>query len=157
MDGNIAGKYYRLALYKAKQRDLSGAVFYARRAMLLDRENGNARRLLNICLHELGEPCGLEYAAMFPEEAEYEKETGEKIRMARDLAEAGKLRKAEAVLRSIKHQNVRILSIRGCMKAAGGKYMSAAGLYARVLKKDTGNRAAQEYLAEVAGRGNTLF
>ena len=162
MNESVDARYYRLALYKAKRRDLSGAVQYARRALRIDAGNKKARLLLGVCLYELGD---LENAVIFLEEstdilidARYEQElVGKKLDQARELAESGKWRKAEASLRDIEHQSVRILTIRGCMKAAAGKYLPAADIFARALEKDKENRAAAAYLAEAAGRGNKAF
>jgi tetratricopeptide (TPR) repeat protein len=156
MSNDLAVCYYRLALYHAKMNDLSGAVRHARRSLRLDAKNASARKLLGICLCELGELdsalCILEGCGELSDEVRIENErTRETIRQARELAARKKWRKADAVLRSNMRQSVRILNIRGCMKAVSGSRRSAAQLFALALKKDTGNRDTRAYLIQASG------
>ena len=108
-------------------------------------------------LNELREPGhaseALDGAAGLHEEALAEHErTDAIVSQARELVSRNKWRKAEALLRSVGHQSVRILVMRGCIKAASDDYKAAAALFARALEKDRGNNAAAAYLTEAASR-----
>ena len=108
-------------------------------------------------LNELREPGhaseALDGAAGLREEALAERgRTDAIVSQARDLVSRNKWRKAEALLRSVGHQSVRILVMRGCIKAASDDYKAAAALFARALEKDRGNNAAAAYLTEAASR-----
>jgi tetratricopeptide (TPR) repeat protein len=128
--------YYRLALFRAVQRDLSGAVVYARYACLLDPSRGDAARLLELCLYELGE--------QFPAE--------EGLERVRVLAEQKKWLAAAKAAGAIPHQSAAVLNIRGCLLAAAGRYNKAADCFARALLKDRGSRLAAAGFAETAPR-----
>ena len=133
-NNSLAARYCSLALHNAKQRDLSGAVVYARRSLILDPDNEKARRLLGLCLFESGE-----------------KILPGTLARVRELRARKKWRKAESLLRACKHQSVRVLLIRGCLMASAGKYKAAARLFAAALSKDKGNRAAMVYLRVCCG------
>jgi len=162
MSGGLDSLYFRLALKYAVKRDLTGAVACARRSMRINVENDKARRLLGLCLYELGE---LDAAAKVTEGlagisdiAVAERDsTGETLMRVRELVSRRKLRKAEASLRNIGHQSVRILNMRGCAKAAAGHYSAAARLFARALEKDIGNKDARNYILNVAGCKNRMI
>lgn len=49
--------YYRLALRRADERDLTGAINYASFSLKINPENEGAKKLLEICLRETGRPC----------------------------------------------------------------------------------------------------
>ena len=154
--------YFRLALDKARQRDLSGAIAHAQCALRINAENDQARKLLGLCLYELGE---LDDAAKalagcdgLAETSYAERERmAEALRQARELCQQRKWRKAAALLQDLPHQSVRILIMRGCIKANAGNYPAAAKLFARALEKDRGNRLAGEYLTEAARRMRLLY
>jgi len=156
MSVELAKRYYRLALFCARKDDLSGAVKYAQRSLRLNADDASARKLLGLCLYELGELDGalsaFEGSAEFSEEVRSElKRTGETLKRARELASGKKWRKADALLRGDVRQSVKILNIRGCVKAASGRRRAAAQLFALALEKDVGNHAVVEYLAQVSG------
>jgi tetratricopeptide (TPR) repeat protein len=119
-------RYYRLALSAAVRRDLSGAAIYARYACLLDPENEDAAKLLELCLYELGEVAD------------------DGFDQVRALASQKKWRKAEQAARAIPRQSVRVLNIRGCLLAAAKRYAQAADCFAAVLNKDRFNRLAAD-------------
>ena len=138
---------------------MSGAVVYARRSLILDPDNEKARRLLELCLYEKGELDSA--AAAFGDStgpdaghsSEQEKTIAQEhkalpgtLARVRELHARKKWRKAEALLRACKHQSVRVLLIRGCLKVSAGKHKAAARLFAVALSKDKGNRAAMAYL-----------
>jgi len=175
-NNSLAARYCSLALHNAKQRDLSSAVVYARRSLILDPDNEKARRLLGLCLFETGELDGV--AAAFrdstgPDDGRYTEQStlqvaGHSSEQEKTIAQEHKAlpgtlarvcelrarkkwRKAEALLRACKHQSVRVLLIRGCLMASAGKYKAAARLFAAALSKDKGNRAAMVYLRVCCG------
>lgn len=129
---NIGHSYYLLALYSAKKRDLSRAVELARYAICFG-EDEKASRLLELCLYELG--------------------TREDLSCVRDCK---KWRKAEKAARSLEHQSVRVLIIRGCLYASVKRYGKAAKLFAMALEKDSGNALARDYLTETVKRQKGL-
>ena len=146
--------YYRLALCNAAQHNLSKAVVLARRALQLDADNEKARRLLGLCLYELGEfgqaADALENIQELYESAHAEHaRTAELLSQVRQLAKRKKWRKAEASLRKFEPQNVRTLLIRGCVSAAAKDFKPAAVFFARALEKDKGSAIAGVYLGEV--------
>ena len=156
MSEALAIGYYRLALFCAKQNDLSGAVKHARRSLRLNAGDVSARKLLGLCLYELGELDGaidfLEGSSELSDEVRAERErTDEALKRAQELAARKKWRKADAVLRGNVRQSVRILNIRGCMKAVSGRRRAAAQLFALALEKDVGNRAAGAYHIQALG------
>jgi len=113
--------------------------------------SGNARRLLGLCLFELGEldsaAATLEGFAGLTESVRQEREEQNLLfARVRELAARKRWRKAEVVLRAARHQSVRVLLTRGCLKASAKKYKEAARLFAGALEKDTGNSAAGAYL-----------
>ena len=179
--GSLAPRYYSLALYYAKRRNLSSAVIYSRRSLMLDPDIEKARRLLGLCLFELGAFDGAAAAYMgsagqqTEQAAEQIEQTAEQTEQAAEqteqaallrtvaeermqllgvLARVGELaarkkwRKAEALLRACKRQSVRVLLIRGCLKASAKHYKAAAKLFAAALNMDSGNRAAMAYLRD---------
>jgi tetratricopeptide (TPR) repeat protein len=125
-------RYYRLALFRAVQRDLSGAAVYARYACLLDPSHDDAAKLLELCLHELGEEDDLE--------------------RVRVLAEQKKWRAAARAASAIPHQSAAALNIRGCLWALAKRYNKAADCFAQALLKDRGSRLAAAGFAETAPR-----
>lgn len=52
---SISNKYYNDALEKAKIRDLSGAIVSLKNSLQIDKTNTNARNLLGLIYHEMGE------------------------------------------------------------------------------------------------------
>ncbi|MDR3171512.1 MAG: hypothetical protein LBU17_07790 [Treponema sp.] len=139
MNQELGVRYYRLALAAASQRDLSGAVVYARYAGLFDAEHQDAAKLLRLCLYELGEPGG-------------EEPPDDRFEAVRALAEQKKWRAAARVAQSIPHQSVRILNIQGCLFAVAKRYSKAADYFAKALTKDRDNRLAATSLVELTLR-----
>jgi tetratricopeptide (TPR) repeat protein len=137
---NLGGRYYRLALAAAARRNLSGAVIYARYALMLETEHEDAAKLFLLCRRELGEPGGIEG---FTEAAET------CLEKAKILAAGKKWRQAAQAVRAVSVQSVRILNVQGCLYALAGDYTVAAGCFAQALRKDRGNRLAAECLAEL--------
>jgi len=122
--------YYRLALSSAARRDLSGAERLARYARLLDEQNENAAKLLEICRHELGG---------FMESADAIEQISIPVKQK-------KWREAARLLGSAPHQSVRVLYIRGCLHACAKQYWVAAQCFKEALEKDCGNQLAAKYL-----------
>jgi tetratricopeptide (TPR) repeat protein len=150
--------YYLLALSAAERGDLSACARLASLSVALGyARDGAVRRLLGLCLYELGE---LERAADALADCP---ELADEVRVSQALTKAG-LADAEAFLRrgswraalravsAIPHQSVRLLNIRGCILAGSKRYARAGRLFAQALRKDAGGRAAPEYLREAAGR-----
>ena len=136
--------YYSLALSCGKERNLSGAAVFARQALCLNGENEKARRLLGLCLYELGDLEGAaDVFAGMPEwesvcaERECANEAFSKIR---ELAARKKWRKAESEARKIRHQSARVLKIRGCLLVASKRRGKASALFAQALEKDRGGQ-----------------
>ena len=158
MNAGSDTRYIKLALNFAKHRDLSKAKAYARRALLINPENDQSRKLLSLCLYELGELDGAAeaelkgFAGLPPEALSQNTCANDALGRARELVDQKKWRKAEALLCGIKHQSVRVLVMRGCIKASVKQYKPAVALFARALEKDNGNRAALAYLLEAASR-----
>jgi tetratricopeptide (TPR) repeat protein len=138
---NLGGRYYRLALSAAVQRNLSGAAAYARYAVMLDGEHRDAEKLLQLCRCELGEGGGTEG---FPGGTE------ERLEEVKILAMGRKWRQAARAARAVPVQSVRVLNIQGCLWALAGNYAEAAGCFAQALRKDRGSRIAAEALAATA-------
>ena len=160
MNGSLDAGYYRLALKYACLRDLSMAAVYARRAVSLNAENEQARKLLGICLYELGDLDGAA-AALKGISGLSSAVNAERIRAKETLGRVRALtarenwNKAKRSLRKLEHQSVRVLIIRGCIESAAKRYRAAAMLFGWALEKDAGNRMAAAYLAE-AGRQRVL-
>ena len=157
MSSGLDARYYKLALYRARQRDLSGAVVFARRALIINPENEEANKLLGLCLFELGELSGAAtalrgYAGLAQMVLAQRKLVSRTLPLVRELAGRKKWRRAEALLRNMGHQSVRILAIRGCLKAAANKHKAAVSLFTSALEKDRGNLSIQTYLLSVTGR-----
>lgn len=144
MNGELAARYYRLALSAAARRDLSSAVAYARYTCLLNTGHENAAKLLGLCLHEMGEP-NEEYDA-----------AADEFEQIRPLIQRKKWRAARRLARSIPHQSVRVLNIQGCLCACSKRYGTAARFFAKALEKDSGNRLALSALTEVTTRRKQL-
>ncbi|MDR1904787.1 MAG: hypothetical protein LBQ88_21190 [Treponema sp.] len=142
MKAEIAGRYYRLGLAAAKQRNLSGALRYACFACLLDPGHDGAERLAEICRYELGE------------NRDEPQEPG--VERLGVLAEQKKWKAAAKAARGLPRQSVRILNMQGCLWALANRYARAADCFARALAKDRGNMLAVEALAEL-GRRRTYF
>jgi hypothetical protein len=122
----------------------------------------NARRLLGLCLYELGDTenaAGI--LAAFPDLAREAREACERERdgLAETgrLARLGKWRAALRTAEKIPHQSARLLNIRGCILAGAGRYAMAGRLFAMAAEKDAGGRAAREYLAEAARQKQSLW
>ena len=154
MNSYLSYDYYRMALFCARYNDLSRAVTLARNAICLDPDDERPRRLLGLCLYEMGYMDGAEKALLiFPElyrqvvdEHELTREAIEKIRI---LVAAKKIRKAKTRARKIQNQSVRVLNIRGCLLAASKRYGKAAKIFTRALKKDSGDKTALTGIMEV--------
>ncbi|MDR3320741.1 MAG: hypothetical protein LBS77_07580 [Desulfovibrio sp.] len=143
MTGETETRYYarcyRMALGAAKQRDLSGAVRYARYAIAVNPAHEAAPKLLTLCLGELGESiCG--------------NNTSDELATVRALAAQKKWRDAEKAARALPHQSVRVLNLRGCLLAAGKRYAPAAACFAKALTLDRGSALAATGFAETATR-----
>ena len=174
MTAELAERYYRLALSKATKRDLSGAVMLAGYACEFDENNKNAARLLELCLYELGRldvegddnelppvknirtPFRIAFfgkrnsgSAPMGKGSLSDREIIEKISF---LAQGKQWHKAVHMARSIKHRNVRVLNIQGCLYACMRQYKLAACSFAQALEKDRGNKLAAHGLAEVTRR-----
>jgi len=157
MINSIDAMYYRRALASAASRNLTEAAALAGKAAQINPENANARRLLGICLYEMGRYNGaatalqgfpgLRYAAMVER-----MRSREIFTLARKLVKTKKWRRLDVLLRGARHQSTRILVFRGCLAAAVKQYKDAAALFALALEKDRGNRAAGAYLTEAARR-----
>jgi len=130
----LADILYRLALSLASQRDLSGAVRLSRYACQLNKNHEKAIKLLEICLHELGN--------LNPESDE----SYEQIRIP---VKQKKWRKAISHAKSTPHRSVRILNIQGCIYACAKRYKKAAQAFSEALEKDKHNKTATSGLAEV--------
>jgi tetratricopeptide (TPR) repeat protein len=128
-----------MALSAAVQRDLSGAAVYAQYACILDPENADAAKLLELCIDELG------------------KNEEEGFDRVRALATQKKWRRAEQEARTLSCQSVRVLNIRACLLAAAKRYTQAADCFAAALGKDRFNRLAAAGLAEIATRRTWLW
>jgi tetratricopeptide (TPR) repeat protein len=135
-----ARRYYRLGLAAAKRRDLGAALGYARFALLFDPEHPGAVRLAELCRIELGE----ETEAPDPALECIARLAGEKKWKAAALA-------AKAA-----RQNVRLLSIQGCLWALAKRRGKAADCFAQALARDHGNALAAAALAEL-GRPRKLL
>lgn len=145
--------YYGHALSYARDRRPGLAARYARKAAQLNPENRKARILLGVCLYELGDIDGalgfLDASAELMESAAADLARLRKaIAGVRYLAKQGKLRKADLILGALKHQSVRVLTIRGCLHAAAGRYRTASVFFSRALDKDKGNIRAAELLSD---------
>ena len=123
----LAHRYYRLALSKAAQRDLSGAAQFARRACTLDESHENAARLLNLCLHELG------VLSAGPED---------EIKQISDAVQQRKWRKALRLAKALPQRSVRVLNIQACLYACARKHKKATQAFAKAQEKDTSNQLA---------------
>jgi hypothetical protein len=135
----IGGRYYRLGLGAAKRRDLSAALVYADLARILDPEHEAASRLAEICRIELGDT------------GEATEPTLERIAL---LANQKKWKAAALAAKGLPHQNVRLLSIQGCLWALAKRRGPALDCFAQVLEKDRGNTLAAEARAELGRRRN---
>ena len=146
-DGDLSNEYYRMALFNAKHNNLSRAAELAQNAICLNPDDGRPRRLLGLCLYEMGDMDGAEKAlSAFPElyeqVADEHKLARAEIENIRSLMAEKKTRKAEARARKIRHKSVRVLNIRACILAASKRYKKAARIFARALNKDNGDKTA---------------
>lgn len=153
----LGHRYYRLALSAAKCGDLSGAARLAHCAVSLDGEQDKARRLLGICLLELGDTANAaSILAECPELADKARETHERTKAGlgevEQLVRRGKWRAALKAAGKIPHQSVRLLNIRGCILAGAKRYARAGRLFALAEEKDRGGCDAQVYLRATAIR-----
>ncbi|MDR0668828.1 MAG: hypothetical protein LBF95_02000 [Treponema sp.] len=131
----LGRRYYRLGLAAAKRRDLSAALVYAKFAHFLNPEHSGAVRLAEICRIELGE------------------ETREpESPLNRIVLLAGKKKWKAAALAARSCQNVRFLSIQGCLWALAKRYGPALDCFADVMTRDRGNSLAAKALACLCGR-----
>jgi tetratricopeptide (TPR) repeat protein len=155
---------YLLALSAAERGDLSAAARLAACALSLDEDEtrDNARRLLGLCLYELGD---LETAASLlaacPDLADAAREACALTRAGLDEAERftrrGKWRAALKAADRIPHQSARLLNIRGCILAGAGRYARAGRLFAEAMEKDAGSRFAPACLMETARRAKSFW
>ncbi|MDR1204860.1 MAG: hypothetical protein LBL26_05180 [Peptococcaceae bacterium] len=158
----IGHRCYLLALSAAKRGDLSAAARLAACALSLDETQDNARRLLGLCLYELGD---LETAAgvlaACPDLADAAREACALTRAGLDeaerLARRGKWRAALSAADKIPHQSARLLNIRGCILAGAKRYVKAGRLFAEAMEKDTGSRFAPACLMETAKRAKSFW
>ncbi|MDR1439511.1 MAG: hypothetical protein LBJ10_05725, partial [Clostridiales bacterium] len=184
---DLGRRCYLLALSAAERGDLSSAARLAARAAALggggagarggaalagntrggaaladDTRGGAARRLLGLCLFELGDLRRAEgVLAAFPDLAGAASEAREReqagLGEARRFLERGKWREALKAVEEIPHQSVRLLSIRGCILAEAGNCAKAGELFAQACERDRGGRAARECLMEAAMRRRKPF
>jgi len=157
MSESLDIRYFRFALYKARHRNLSEAIVYAGCALRLNEENEKALRLLGLCLYESGDLDGavkaLEKCPELLESVCSESRRAKEIFLrTHELIKKKELHKADAVMRRLRHKSIRVLTIRGCIKAAAGRHKAAAVLFTHALCKDRGNRKAAEYLMEAISR-----
>ncbi|MDR0491725.1 MAG: hypothetical protein LBH28_10830, partial [Oscillospiraceae bacterium] len=108
MSDSLDMGYYRLALYDAKRRNLSKTIIHARKALLLNAENESARRLLGICLYEMGDLDGAAKALdgcteLIGTVLAERSHMNEALDAARGLASRKKWRKAGSLLCSLGH------------------------------------------------------
>ncbi|MCL1919142.1 MAG: hypothetical protein FWG14_12740 [Peptococcaceae bacterium] len=160
LNGELAKRYYRLALARAACRDLSAAVTYACYACLLGEEHDNAAKLLFLCLYELGDLHTLQNS--FPEwekslacdmdvagiKQEWNR-TQDSLEEIGALVQNKKWRRAIRKARALSSPNVRVLNIQGCLYAVMKRYRMAARFFAKALTKDRGNQFASAALMEV--------
>jgi tetratricopeptide (TPR) repeat protein len=153
---DIAAMYYGLALARAKERDLTGAINYARCSLDIDPENERAKKLLEICFLETGcpmRPQTSQGGAEGPLEALKRlggicKHTGGKNAVARVLWRF----KAMPLINGVPDGNVRVLNIKACVCAVLGRRKKAARFFAMALERDKGNKLAAEGLRQVCKR-----
>jgi tetratricopeptide (TPR) repeat protein len=148
MHKELGMRYYRLALSAAARRKLSSALLYARYARLFDGEHGDAAKLLDLCLYELGETAGI---------GGIDGDTHADLAAIRALAEKKQWRAALKAARAVPRQSVRVLNIQGCLWAEVKSYAKAADCFARALAKDRDNRLAAAALADLAQRPNRFW
>lgn len=153
----LGHQYYLLALSAAEQGDLSGAARLAARALSLGGEAEKARRLLGICLFELGETeSGATILADVPDLADAARETHVRFKAGlatvEELVRRGKWRAALNAAERLPNQNVRLLNIQGCILAGAKRYAAAGKRFALAAEKDKGGRAAPAYLQDAARR-----
>jgi len=156
----LAECFYRLALSKAVERDLSDAIRLAGFACLLDESHENAARLLLLCLNESGDVyydfADENKTELFPIKQTLldsgAKSAQELIDKIHAQVQQKKWRKAVRLANDIPHRSVRVLNIQGCLYARAGKYRVAARCFAEALEKDRGNHLAAAGLAETARR-----
>lgn len=154
--------YYRLALSAAERGDLSAAARLASCALSLEGARDKARRLLGLCLYELGDTeTAANLLAECPGLAEEAQaahgRTKSGLEAVKALVRQGKWRAALKAAESIPHQSVRMLNIRGCILAGAGRYVGAGRLFALAAEKDRGGRAASAYLGETARRVKSFW
>lgn len=154
--------YYRLALSEAERGNLSAAVRLASCALSLEGVRDKARRLLGICLYELGETglaAGLlaECPNLAEEARTAHNRTKAELDTVKELVRRGKLRAALRAAGNIPHQSVRVLNIRGCILAGAGRYVGAGRLFALAAEKDRGGQATAAYLGETARRAKSIW
>jgi thioredoxin-like negative regulator of GroEL len=157
----LGRRYYLLALSAAARGDLSDAARLAFCAFSLDAEQTNARRLLGICLLELGHTDdAANMLAEFPDLADGAREaralTKAGLEAVERLIRRGRWRAALKAAEQIPHQSVRLLNIRGCILAGAKRYAGAGRLFALAEEKDRGAAEAPAYLREAAKRAKSL-
>jgi hypothetical protein len=133
MNGEFSRCYYRLALGAAVRRDLDAALDYAWIACLLDGENEDAARLLDICRYEA-------------------EATDADLEQVRLLAGQKQWLKAAEAAKDSPRQSARTLGIQGCLFALARRDAQAADCFAALLEKDGGNRLAAAALVELGRR-----
>jgi thioredoxin-like negative regulator of GroEL len=153
----IGYRCYLLALSAAQRGELSVAARLAACALSLEETQDNARRLLGLCLYELGNlEAAADILAVFPDLADAVREacalTQTGLEETEQFARRGKWRAALKTADRIPHQSVRLLNIRGCILAEAGHYARAGRLFAEAMEKDTGNRFTSACLMETARR-----
>jgi tetratricopeptide (TPR) repeat protein len=158
----LGRKYYLLALSAAERGDLSGAARLSFCAFSLDEGQAKARRLLGLCLLELGNTeDAAKILAEFPDLAGGASEaralTKAGLETVERLIRRGKWRAALKAAEKIPHQSVRLLNIRGCILAGAKRYAEAGRLFALAEEKDRGGVEASEYLRETAKRAKSLW
>jgi uncharacterized Fe-S cluster-containing protein len=148
--------YYRLALARAKARDLTGAINYARCSLYVNPENERAKKLLEICFLETGCPT---YFKASQDGVEGPLEALKSLKgilghTEGENAVTGLITriKAMSLINDIPDDNVRVLNIKACACAVLGKRKKAARFFAMALERDRGNRLAAEGLRQVCKR-----
>jgi len=152
-----SGNYYPLALSAAAAGNLSGAARLSLCALSLGEDEDKSRRLLGICLLELGQA---EQAAAFlsqcPDLAsqaqEEHRQLDDALASVRKLREGGRWRDALKAARGAGRDSVRMLLVEGCLLAEAGRYAEAGRVFALAQEKDTGSADAAALLRESANR-----
>ena len=148
--------YYRLGLAKAKEGNLTEAIYYARISLEFNPENEGAKKLLEICLKEL---IGTSSSKMPQDDINRPLDALELLRCIKHHIEGKnavarvltRLR-ARSYISDISEDSLRALNIKACAFALIGDYKKAAKFFAKALERDQGNTLAARGLRQVCER-----